>query len=413
MRKISVIILLALSALHGHGQLCQTIASGSLTDVNNWLCDCNIVQCDTLLIAHEMTVDDTLLLENAVYTEVTNSGSIGGSGSIKIAGSLLNQGVISVHRLATDVDPFPEFNTYFINQGIVQSPILLLLSDSTLNQGEITNTDSLIIGVYRKFYNASSLYSRIIFGLGPLVNSGTLECDSLTGARQVVNYSSLSCTSVLEAYSLLYNAGTILASNYEQWSGRVDNRGAINVNATATLGLYGGIQFEQTPNARLTTRNLYVLEDTDIRGLGSVCILEHAENHGNLIGSMQLCDLTPTMTTPPYWDVHTGTIVLNPTYCGPLACATVDVGEVGPSASAKLYPNPSTGLVQVELAQPVAAIHSWVLLDALGRRVKGSTGTFLGNLSLDLTGHVEGTYWLELRGADGAVMERLRVVIMR
>jgi hypothetical protein len=100
-------------------------------------------------------------------------------------------------------------------------------------------------------------------------------------------------------------------------------------------------------------------------------------------------------------------------YCNATTCATVGVTEAGPSAGAKLYPNPSTGLVQVELAQATAAVRSWVLLDALGRRIMGSTGTFLGSLSLDLTKHGEGTYWLELRGADGAVMERLRVVIMR
>ena len=156
-----------------------------------------------------------------------------------------------------------------------------------------------------------------------------------------------------------------------------------------------------------------MLENTDVRGLGSVCILEHAENHGNLIGSMQLCDLTPTMTTPPYWAVHTGTIVLNPTYCGPLACATVDVPETDEWSGPKLYPNPTAGAFQVELGSLAETVHSWALMDELGRRIMNTFAVGSDQLTLDLSTQVPGSYWLVLQDADGEVMERLPVVISR
>lgn len=405
--------MMVLLSAQGYGQLCQTISSGSITDVSNWLCDCNIEQCDTLLIAHAMTVEDTLTLGNAVYTEVTISGSLNGDAVVALAGSLVNHGTIALDRLATDVDWIPEYDTYFANHGTVANGRLILFADSTRNTGSMLVSDSLVIGAFRRLYNDAEIQSRIIYGLGPLVNYGTLLSDSLTGARAIANYGNITCTSLIETYSLLYNEGSINALNYEQWSGSVNNRGAINISMTTSLGVYGGIQFEQTPSARLTTRNLYVLEDTDIRGLGSICILEHAENHGNLIGSMQLCDLTPTMTTPPYWDVHTGTIVLNPTYCGPLACATVDVTEADEATATKLFPSPSTGMVHVELGTRAEAVHAWVLLDALGRRMMNATEMEAEQLTLDLCAQVPGSYWLVLQDADGEVMERLRVVIMR
>jgi hypothetical protein len=414
-RLLGLFLLMVAGSIPGFimAQNCQTIASGDILNINNWLCDCNIEECDTIIVSHQMTLDDTLLLENILYSEVTMSGSIGGTGSIKIAGNLINKGFITIYRLATDVDPFPEFDTYFKNEGVIENNVTLLLADSTINLGSIINSDSLIVGVNRKLYNQSLLHSRILYGLGPLANYATMISDSMIIGRAFANYGEITCNSTLEAYSLLFNEGSINAANYEQWSGSVENYSDITVTDNTTLGLFGGIQFEQTPGARITTRNLYVLENTDIRGLGSVCILEHAENHGNLIGSMQLCDLTPTMTTPPFWDVHTGTIVLNPTYCGPLACATVDVAEPAGSTAPKLFPNPTAGTVHVEWGPGREVVHEWTLLDALGQRMMHSNAAVQEHLVLDLSTYAQGTYWLVLQDAHGAVLQRVPVVVAR
>ncbi len=413
MRWSSLFVMMVLLSAPGYGQLCQTISSGSITDVSNWLCDCNIEQCDTLLIAHAMTVEDTLTLGNAVYTEVTISGSLTGDAVVALAGSLVNHGTIALDRLATDVDWIPEYDTYFTNHGTVTNGRLILFADSTRNMGSIMATDSLVIGAFRRLYNDAALESRIIYGLGGVSNTGTINCDSLIASRELYNYGSMVSEHLFELYRYSINTGTIWADEYNQYSGSFYNEGSMAITGTTSLGVYGGIQFEQTPSARLTTRNLYVLENTDVRGLGSICILEHAENHGNLIGSMQLCDLTPTMTTPPYWDVHTGTIVLNPTYCGPLACATVDVPEPDEASATKLFPNPSTGMVHVELGTRAEAVHAWVLSDALGRRMMNATEMEAEQLTLDLSAQVAGSYWLVLQDAEGEVMERLRVVLMR
>jgi hypothetical protein len=413
MERWPITVALLLCSVVVRSQACQTIAAGALLDVNNWLCDCNILECDTIRINHAMNVDDTVALANAVYTNISSSGSLSGDGVVSIAGNLVNHGTIAVNRLATDVDWIPEYDTYFTNHGIITSSRLVLFADSTRNFGYMIGMDSLVIGTFRRLYNDASIESRIIYGLGGIANTGHVECDSIISGRAFYNDGTLSSAYLFELYSNSINSGTIWADEYNHYSGSFYNEGSISINGTTSLGVYGGIQFEQTPGARITTRNLYVLENTDIRGLGSVCILEHAENHGNLIGSMQLCDLTPTMTTPPFWDVHTGTIVLNPTYCGPLACATVDVAELAGSAAPKLFPNPTAGTVHVEWSPRAEVVHEWTLLDALGQRMMHSNAAVQEHLVLDLSTYAQGTYWLVLQDAHGAVLQRVPVMVAR
>ncbi|MCU0319774.1 MAG: T9SS type A sorting domain-containing protein [Flavobacteriales bacterium] len=392
-------------------QPCHTIAAGDLLDPANWSCDCNVSICDTLLIHHALTLDGTLNLPSARYTEITEGGSLTGSGSLRLAGSLVNRGTLALYRLATDVDPFPEFDTYFLNVGNIENNILLLLSDSTSNQGTISCDDSLIVGFQRKLRNDSDIFTNILFQFGDLYNYENLISDSLLSFRSTVNHGTILCINKLEIYSRLFNFGDINTHQFEVISAGVDNYGTINVNSSSTLGTMGGIQFEQSTTGRLNTRNLYVLEDTDVRGQGSICILEHAENHGNIIGSMQLCDLTPTLTVPPFWDVHTGTIVLTPTYCGPIACATVQVDEMTGEEGARIQPNPTVGPIRITHSDALRPVHGWMVMDGHGRLVQRSAQAPDNTLELDLSAYRSGTYWVLLMDQAGAVMERLPVVV--
>lgn len=390
-------------------QPCQTIASGELLDPASWSCDCNVSICDTLIVQHALTLDGTLNLPNARYTEIAEGGSLTGSGSLRIAGNLENRGTLALHRLATDVDPLPELDTYFFNEGEVQNDILLLLSDSTSNQGIINCTDSLIIGFERKLRNDSDINTNILYQFGRLYNYENVLADTLIGIRATVNYGLIRCHTI-EIYQSLFNFGFVHTSIYEQWSGVADNSGSINVNDSTILGVYFGIDLEQTTSGYLNTRNLYVLENTDIRGQGSICILEHAENHGNIIGSMQLCDLTPTLTTPPFLDVHTGTIVLTPTYCGPLACATVNIDERSTTGT-RVHPNPTAGHARITRGADSVPVHGWMVLDPWGRTVQRGTHAPSTVVNIDLTALRSGTYWVLLVDQAGTMLERLPVVV--
>lgn len=391
-------------------QPCQTIASGELLDPANWSCDCNFSQCDTLFINHNMTGLGSYSLPNAVYTEISPSASLMGDIEMFVAGSMVNHGTISINRLVTDVDLIPEYDTYFANHGELNSDRLILLADSTINYGNITLADSLVVGFYRSMYNNGYTLCNNLYALGMISNTGTIIGDSIIAGRELFNSGDVSCSSILKLYRYSINNGSIEALDYSQFSGSLWNEGHININGSTTLGVFGGIQFEQTTSGRLNTRNLYVLENTDIRGQGSICILEHAENHGNIIGSMQLCDLTPTLTTPPFWDVHTGTIVLTPTYCGPLACATVNIDERS-TTDTRVHPNPTAGHARITRGADSVPVQGWMVMDSWGRTVQRGTHAPSTVVDIDLTALRSGTYWVLLIDQAGTMLERLPVVV--
>jgi hypothetical protein len=321
-------------------------------------------------------------------------------------GTLTNSGSISGERLVC----FGSGNV--LNQGSISGDYLLFYCDTLFNQNSVIAIDTVATSYTTRLYNSGEVRATHCQFLSQVANWGLIETGSVIAQRSVYNASIITAQGVIDLRSLSENLGTLACGHLHQVSGTLVNRGSITINGDLVIN--ESVSAELEIGSTVLTRNLLALEDSHLSGPGSICILEHAENHG-LLEAVRICDLSPTLTEPPYLDVHTGELMnmLPFYYCNATTCATVGVTEAGPSAGAKLYPNPSTGLVQMELAQPAAAVRSWVLMDALGRRVMGSTGTFPGSLSLDLTGHEVGSYWLELRGADGAVMERLRVVIMR
>ena len=400
--------MMVLLSAQGYGQLCQTVANGSIEDPEVWDCGCAATSCDTLIINHDILVQENLgasILDQR-HIEITATGSVVCVGDIVLYGTLSNTGTISGERLVC----FGSGN--ILNLGSITGDHLLFDCDTVFNQNTIQASDTLTTGYTTRLYNSGEVLATHCQFLSQIANWGLIETGSVFAQRSVYNASIITAQEVIDLRSLSENLGTLACGHLHQVSGTLVNRGLITINGDFVI--HESVSAELEIGSTVLTRNLLALEDSHLSGPGSICILEHAENHG-LLEEVRICDQSPTLTEPPYLDVHTGQLMnmLPIYYCNATTCATVDVTEAGPSTGAKLYPNPSTGLVQVELARSAGAVHSWVLLDALGRRIMGSTGTFQGSLSLDLSGHEEGNYWLELRGADGAVTERLRVVIMR
>jgi hypothetical protein len=61
MRCFLVLVgLLSLGATHA--STCTTVTSGPFTDVNVWDCGCDPIACDTLIIAHAVTIDVDITL---------------------------------------------------------------------------------------------------------------------------------------------------------------------------------------------------------------------------------------------------------------------------------------------------------------------------------------------------------------
>lgn len=408
MRWSSLFVLMVLLSAPGYGQLCQTVANGSIEDPEVWDCGCAATSCDTLIISHDILVQENLgtsILDQR-HIEITATGSVICVGDIVLYGTLTNSGSISGERLVC----FGSGNV--LNQGSISGDYLLFNCDTIFNQNSVIAIDTVATSYTTRLYNSGEVRATHCQFLSQVANWGLIETGTLFAQRNVYNAATVTSQGLVDLRSLSENFGTMACGHLHQVSGTLVNRGSITINGDLVIN--ESVSAELETGSTVLTRNMLALEDSHLTGPGSICILEHAENHG-LLEAVRICDLSPTITEPPYLDVHAGQLMtmLPIYYCNATTCATVDVSEADPSAGANLYPNPSTGLVQMELAQPAAAVRSWVLLDALGRRVMGSRGTFQGSLSLDLTGHGEGSYWLELRVADGTVMERVRLVIMR
>jgi len=88
-----------------------------------------------------------------------------------------------------------------------------------------------------------------------------------------------------------------------------------------------------------------------------------------------------------------------------------DVDEIPHLRQARVFPNPTTGALQVEFELDRTAEVNWTLYDAFGRRIwqERSTGARQESRTLDLSAYPSGAYLFQL-WADGNLLLRERVV---
>ncbi|MBK8499551.1 MAG: T9SS type A sorting domain-containing protein [Flavobacteriales bacterium] len=133
-----------------------------------------------------------------------------------------------------------------------------------------------------------------------------------------------------------------------------------------------------------------------VDGTGSICVIDSTTNEGDISGTVDICDASPTVFTAPFVDENTGTIAGTVTYCSNSACATGIMD--GLLARITFGPNPADDRVQLG---GLLAGASYVIIDATGRTCA------LGSISsdraeVDVTALVSGAYRLQVRTADGS-----------
>jgi hypothetical protein len=90
---------------------------------------------------------------------------------------------------------------------------------------------------------------------------------------------------------------------------------------------------------------------------------------------------------------------------------TVDILEPGLDQFIQLFPNPTTGRIQVKFSLPTAALVEIAVLDMLGRQVLQTQPTYLHHKSVDvdLSTFTPGLYWVKIRLDDKVVMRKVSV----
>lgn len=393
--------LLSLGA--SRASICTTVTSGPFTDVNVWDCGCDLITCDTLIIAHAVTLDADLEWNGGLF-HITPTGSLNSAHQVTWWSELMNLGWIDVRRFQT----YPGHDTR--NMGTINCEVFVSVSDSTFNEGSISTSDSLVIGWYRPFLNEGAMTTNVLYNLGALNNVGVIESTNCI-TRPFSNMGSFSVESMLYCSGSFWNEAVIVAGSLTAVNG-LWNWGQITVLGEFIHGVNPTtpVDTRLEANSTIRTRDFINSAGSEIRGPGQLCIEGHAENHGVLRGSLVICDLSPTMDVPPYLDVNTGTFWISVTYCTNSSCTWTSVSDEASSPAIHISPNPAVDLLHIQLGSSSPEVDRIEVRDLGGRLVHELTGPFAERIVLHRDGLVAGTYLLRVLRTSGGTMATQMVV---
>ena len=404
MFRIKVLCILVLTIIPSVGMIaspCFTIIAGPLLDPATWNCNCDPHQCDSLIIGHVVTyaADEDLL---PTYTRILPGGALIGQHRLQLTGRLENDGMIQATWF------WLHGGDDLVNNGTIASDVFITLKDSSFNYGMITCPDSLVVGWSRRMHNEGAISAGVFYQLGAMNNLGDIDCVSAY-LRPFANFQNLIVSDTLYAAAGLINEGMI-GSGQLYVNSYFDNFGTVNNLGTFWNGAVIASDTRIFAGGSIITRDLVNPVDASIRGPGTLCIEDHSENHGWIYGPIDICDLTPTSSTAPFMDVHTGG-VSNPIYqCVNTLCTTLGVEEPVYGGSITTYPNPAVERITVELGTLAKDVHAIVVVDAVGRDVRTVVGQFTDRVFIARDGLPAGIYTLLLTDRQGRRLGRVRFV---
>ncbi len=173
--------------------------------------------------------------------------------------------------------------------------------------------------------------------------------------------------------------------------------GVMHIDGVLTMG---------GPDALLTLDDIGNYDT--IEGEGRICVSGYSENTGTIQGEIDICDLTPTASSPPFIDVNSGTVAGSVTFCAEGSCGPNPVADLQHTLfGVRAYPVPAQDWLTIE-APAQARI---TLLDCSGREVHSAFAPQSGRSTLSISWIPSGVYVAEVR--DGTARHRIRVVIAR
>lgn len=389
---------------------------------------------DVVIINHTVTLDTSL-----AYT--TGSITINTSGSLVQDSPVRDIWVNGV-------------NASFTNNGYVDIRYLLL------SAGSFTNSGSFNVKSLANYTTADNLASGVFNGLdsmyndGTLNNSGTINVVSFFNNDVMNNYGNIwgittivdsmynagtflndvgaklyadSCTNVnaftnngVINYGQFTNTGTFTNNNYLSFGdmtntgiftnqdsiiggGSVTNTGTLNNQVGAFIDL--AISFLNadtvnnnasfTANGRMEVGDSFYNFDV-INGSapGSIQCADSSYNEGVMSGTFDFCDLTPPASSP-FIDFNLGTVSGTVTFC-----TVTGIDEITSSAVV-VYPNPTSGILNVE-SDEVMTVEVFNLLGKIVLTTK--------QRQIDLRNYKNGIYLLKVKDLKGNTVRQDRII---
>jgi hypothetical protein len=180
---------------------------------------------------------------------------------------------------------------------------------------------------------------------------------SLTGSGEIYLYGGVTIGGVVSATNVRCYSGDIVLNN-----GSVHASGAFNMS-----GLLGALS-----------------------GAGQICASDSlALSYCTVSGTIDLCDLSPTVTVPPFVDwCDNCTVASTVTYCSGSSCLA-SVQDLSSSATLAVYPNPAHDQVNFEGMPTGAELR---IYDGLGQLVRAPRMALGTRTTMDLGSLPKGIY---------------------
>ena len=425
MKKIYTIFLAFLCAGFAFGQTANSTQNGNWMNPTTWDCFCVPVPGYTITVNHTVTMDTSFAYTTGSIT-VSSGGTlqqdVSGRDIWLNGGSFTNNGTTDIRYLLLSSGTFSNTSNFYVesfaNNITIANSGSFLNVDSLYNDGTINNNGTIDVST---FYNEDVMnnYDQII-NVDSMFNNGTflndvnayLEADSATNNDQFTN------NGVID-YQYFTNAGDFTNNNYMSFWDMTNIGDFTNVdsleggNSMTNAGYFdnqNSARFELTNsflNASLTNDAYFETEgymsvgdswynyDT-IQGVtGNIFVQDTSYNSGYMLGTFDFCDNTPPPSSP-YVDFNLGTIDNGITFC-----QTTSVADVQSDEEVHLYPNPTSGLVNLSTNEN----HYITVYNVLGEQVLDRFDN-----RIDLSNYESGIYLIQLRDQHRVLIGTRKVI---
>lgn len=367
------LLLLVVSALPA--QTVTSIMNGDWNTPATWDCNCIPQPGDSVIIDHALQFATDILLDST-YLAVTAQGVLTGSPGARLAvDRLSNNGLVDVHALSiTSVSQLLGLVNYnsiavgtdlrcaygFQNQGTLHVGDTLSFEVFSNNFADAFLRCGALVGDEHQNFGTDTITTlgamlfRNLGGMSSLVVTGTTE-----GVRFSGEHARFLGDAVLQEFSLgddcIFSADMTIAGPSNYISGQVQVYGSLMVDNNINL----------LDSNTLFTVAGDLVNNGSIYGSGAFCVAGTTENNGGIFGEVDICDLSPQTTIPPFIDQGQGIVAPTVTFCAAGHCG-VGIAETMAGPALRVYPNPSVLHFQVEGVEP--GMH-YRLMDAQGREV--------------------------------------------
>ena len=354
MKHIYFIILAVLFQTSLSAQTRTTIQNGNATNPFTWDCTCVPLPGNAIVINHALTLDTDFAYTSGSIL-VNASGSVTGNIPTRIlgvgGGSFTNYGTVDVANMYHQAGTFTNHNIM-----IVDNAFGITLTATTVNNGNMTITDSLYINTNAQITNNGTVNATVTLNAGHLHNEGTfVGTDIWTSGMLMHVTGSFDITN-------LYNSGSVTTSSAMTINSDFWNSENVDINHDLTIGnsLYNG----DTTGGPATFTNdgiISIVADfansKTVTGAGDFCIGQSTTNSGTISGTLDICDQTGGSI-----DFNTGTIAGTVTYC----TTGCNVGiEEDDFEKITVYPNPFEN--QFEIRTQKIGSYRVQLVNAIGQ----------------------------------------------